>query len=133
MPVFVADDVSENREIVSFLLQQLGCDVDAVGDGRQALITALDAKRGGEAYDVIMAELRRMKKRKLTVTALDKVKAQVKGHLTLGMGFMTLGAVTEFILVCLVVECNGSFFVFKGHYICSCCNCDACKNQNHNY
>ena len=38
-----------------------------------------------QAYDLIMAECRRMKKRKLSANTLDQVKAQIKGHLTLGM------------------------------------------------
>jgi len=37
------------------------------------------------AYELIIAECRRLKKRKLSSNVLDKVKAQVKGHLTLGM------------------------------------------------
>jgi predicted Zn-dependent peptidase len=38
-----------------------------------------------QAYELIIAECRRLKNRKLSPLVLDKVKAQVKGHLTLGM------------------------------------------------
>ncbi len=38
-----------------------------------------------EAFDLILAECRRTRKRKLAGNTLDNVKAQVKGHLTLGM------------------------------------------------
>jgi len=38
-----------------------------------------------QAYDLIMAECRRIQKRRLNGAILDKVKAQIKGHLTLGM------------------------------------------------
>ncbi|MCP4684859.1 MAG: insulinase family protein [bacterium] len=38
-----------------------------------------------QAYDLIIAECRRLKKRKLAAETLDQVKAQIKGHLTLGM------------------------------------------------
>jgi predicted Zn-dependent peptidase len=38
-----------------------------------------------QAFDLILGECRRLKKRKMTTANLDKVKAQVKGHLTLGM------------------------------------------------
>lgn len=38
-----------------------------------------------QAYDLIVGECRRLKKRKLSSSVLDRVKAQVKGHLTLGM------------------------------------------------
>ena len=38
-----------------------------------------------QAYELIIAECRRLKTRKLSSTVLDKVKAQVKGHLTLGL------------------------------------------------
>lgn len=38
-----------------------------------------------QAYDLIMIECRRLRKRKLPLGALDRVKAQVKGHLILGM------------------------------------------------
>ncbi len=38
-----------------------------------------------QAYELIIAECRKLKKRNLSSAVLDKVKAQVKGHLTLGM------------------------------------------------
>jgi len=38
-----------------------------------------------QAFDVILAECRRMKKRKLTSAQLEKVKSLLKGHLTIGM------------------------------------------------
>ncbi len=38
-----------------------------------------------KAYDVTLAELRKMKKKTLSSGDLEQVKAQIKGHLTLGM------------------------------------------------
>lgn len=38
-----------------------------------------------EAYDLIMTECRKLKRRKLSSNTLDTVKAQIKGHITLGM------------------------------------------------
>jgi len=38
-----------------------------------------------QAYDLIIAECRRMKKRKLSDNMLHQIKAQIKGHLMLGM------------------------------------------------
>jgi len=39
----------------------------------------------GKAFDLILQELTRVKKRRLASSVLDKVKAQMKGHLTLSM------------------------------------------------
>ncbi len=44
-----------------------------------------DKKNVRKAYDVTLAELRKMKKKTLSSNNLDQVKAQIKGHLTLGM------------------------------------------------
>jgi predicted Zn-dependent peptidase len=44
-----------------------------------------DRKHVRQAYDLILTECRRVKKRRLNANVLDKVKAQIKGHLTLGM------------------------------------------------
>ncbi len=38
-----------------------------------------------QAFDVIGAEYRKLKKRKLSSTQLDNVKSLLKGHLTIGM------------------------------------------------
>ncbi len=38
-----------------------------------------------QAYDVIMTECRRLKRRKMSASDLHQVKAQIKGNLTLGM------------------------------------------------
>ena len=42
-----------------------------------------------EAHDLVLAECRRSRKTKLSTAVLDKVKAQIKGHLTLGMESMS--------------------------------------------
>lgn len=44
-----------------------------------------DRKHVRQAYDLIIREFRRIKKRRLNANVLDKIKAQIKGHLTLGM------------------------------------------------
>ena len=44
-----------------------------------------DKKYVRKAHDLIITECRRLKKRRLSSNILDKVKAQLKGHLTLGM------------------------------------------------
>ncbi len=44
-----------------------------------------DRKHLRKAYDVIMAEFGKVKKRPLSQTAIDDVRAQVKGHITLSM------------------------------------------------
>jgi len=46
---------------------------------------ATDRKRVSNAIEIILRELGRMKKKKLTSEKLDTVKAQIKGNLTLGM------------------------------------------------
>ncbi|MCD6249264.1 MAG: insulinase family protein [candidate division Zixibacteria bacterium] len=44
-----------------------------------------DHTRVRQAYELVIDECRRLKKRKLSSNIMDKIKAQVKGHLTLGM------------------------------------------------
>ena len=44
-----------------------------------------DKRHLSEAYDIILTECRRMKKGELSTVVLNKLKAQIKGHLILGM------------------------------------------------
>ena len=46
---------------------------------------ATDKNNVGQCLEITLKELRRMKKKRLSIDALDQVKAQLKGHLTLGM------------------------------------------------
>ena len=44
-----------------------------------------DPERCRQAYDIVLGELRRVRRRRLSDSTLDKIKAQIKGHLTLGL------------------------------------------------
>jgi predicted Zn-dependent peptidase len=46
---------------------------------------ATDKAHLRQAYDVIMSELARVKRRRINGSALEQVKEQIKGHLTLGL------------------------------------------------
>jgi predicted Zn-dependent peptidase len=62
------------------------CYHDAFTDaGLFAVYVGTDQQHLRQAFDLIMVECRRMKKRRLDTAALSAIKAQVKGHLTLGM------------------------------------------------
>jgi len=53
--------------------------------GLFGIYLSTDAARLKQAYEIVLTECRRMKRRKLTSSALDKVKAQIKGHMMLGL------------------------------------------------
>jgi len=62
------------------------CYHDAFADaGLFAVYLGTDQQHLRQAFDLILVECRRMKKRCLDAAALGAIKAQVKGHLTLGM------------------------------------------------
>jgi len=62
------------------------CYHDAFADaGLFTVYVGTDQQHLRQAFDLIMTECRRMKKRGLDAAALGAIKAQVKGHLTLGM------------------------------------------------
>ncbi|HUV30489.1 MAG TPA: pitrilysin family protein [Acidobacteriota bacterium] len=44
-----------------------------------------DSERLAQAFEVVLRELKRIKKKRLTTSTLAKVKAQIKGHLTLSL------------------------------------------------
>ncbi len=46
---------------------------------------AADADRIQQAYDIVLKELRKVRRRKLSVDHIEKVKAQIKGQLTIGL------------------------------------------------
>jgi predicted Zn-dependent peptidase len=56
-----------------------------IDSGLFAVYLGTDKAHLREAYDLILTECRRVKKRLLSATVLDTVKALVKGHLTIGL------------------------------------------------
>ena len=56
--VLVADDNSDNREIVAFLLQDMHAEVDMACDGAEALRAVLSGRRSGCEYDLVLMDMR---------------------------------------------------------------------------
>ena len=55
--ILLAEDGPDNQYLVSLLLRRSGARVETVDNGRQALLTALDAQRDGHPFDLILMDM----------------------------------------------------------------------------
>ncbi|MBU0983228.1 MAG: insulinase family protein [candidate division Zixibacteria bacterium] len=74
--------IREQRGLVYTVFSFHDCYVDS---GIFGVYLGTDHTRVREACDVVLDECRRMKKKKLTASVLELAKAQIKGHLMLGL------------------------------------------------
>jgi signal transduction histidine kinase/ActR/RegA family two-component response regulator len=55
--VLVADDASDNRRLLTFVMGKVGASVTTVENGQQAVDAAIDASRSGSRFDVILMDM----------------------------------------------------------------------------
>ncbi len=55
--VLLAEDGPDNQQLISFILDKAGFDVDVVGNGQQATERAVQAQADGIPYDVILMDM----------------------------------------------------------------------------